>query len=177
MSGAIHLSGEGRLRAAITKIHVAAKTATPSARSRRGLCAGRFGRSCPESRSGQIGDAVVCGQLRDLSSQRARSRQRALPYSAIPVPAGALRDQFEHGRGTGFLSGLGRRPTKRPIAGDRDKAAAFRGTPTAQTGAVLVIVLRSSRNYRSPRRINNAASLRFARPPWRPSGSGPRQDA
>jgi len=168
MSGAIP-KRRRRLRAAITKIHVAAKTATPSARSRRGLCAGRFGRSCPESRSGQIGVAAVCGQLRDVSSQRARSRQRALPCPAIPVPAGALRDQFEHGRGTGFLSGRGRHPTKRPIAGDGDKAAA-----SAQTGA---IELRLSRNYHSPRRINNATSLRFARPPWRPSGSEPRQGA
>ena len=129
MSGAIP-KRRRRLRAAITKIHVAAKTATPSARSRRGLCAGRFGRSCPESRSGQIGDAVVCGQLRDVSSQRARSRQGTLACRAIPVPAAALRDQFEHRRGARFLSGRRRHQAKRPITDKRRKA-----TTSAQTGA------------------------------------------
>ena len=170
-----HLRGDskaakGGLRAAITKTHVAAKAAVLFARPRRRRCAGWFGGRRAESRSGQIRDTVVRGQLRGVSSQRAWSRQGSLPCPAIPVPAGALRDQFEHGRGACFLSRLGRHQTKQPTASH--------DIPAAQTGAIRVIELRSSGNYRSPspRRFNNAASLTTARPPlWRPSGSGRRQ--
>jgi hypothetical protein len=54
-------SGEGRLRAAIIEVHVAAKTVALSARPRSHSCVHRHCGTRSESRSGQIGPAVVCG--------------------------------------------------------------------------------------------------------------------
>ena len=57
-----------------------------------------------------------------MSSQRTRSRQGALQTDALPVPAKALRDQFEFGLGAHLLSGVRRYSTARPIASRRGEA-------------------------------------------------------
>jgi hypothetical protein len=166
-------SGEGRRRAAIKRVYIPTNAAARSGRSRCHLHAGRLGGERPESRSGQISAAVVFGQLRNLSSQRARSRQRALPCRTVPVPAGALRDQLEYGGRARFVSGLGRHKARSPTA--VDEAATSCRAASAQNSAVRAQELRQSGNYRSPERFNDTGSLTPARPLWRPSGSGRRQ--
>jgi hypothetical protein len=54
-----------------------------------------------------------------MSSQRTWSCQGPLPSHALPVPAKALREQFERRLGAHFLFGVRRQSTTQPIAGWR----------------------------------------------------------
>ena len=122
-------SGEGRQRAALIEIHLAATAAARLARPWRHGCADRPSprrdRSPgPKSRPGQNGAAVVCGYVLGVPSQPTRPRPRPVPSHADDVPEGALLDQFKHRLGTRGLSGLGRCATRRPAANRRQKTVA-----------------------------------------------------
>jgi hypothetical protein len=54
-----------------------------------------------------------------MSSQPTWSCQGPLPSHALPVPARALREQFERRLGAHFLFGVRRQSTTQPIAGWR----------------------------------------------------------
>src|SRR5258708_3438329 len=86
----------------------------------------------PEHRSGQTGPATIRRQLRGLSPQRARPRQGPLPPPAVPVPATALRGQFQLGLGADFLSGIPRHAAAtRPSTNDRSETVIRRITVVA----------------------------------------------
>jgi hypothetical protein len=85
----------------------------------------------PESRRREIGRQAVCGRLHDLSPQPARPGQGPLPSVALPVPATALRHQFQIGLGARLLSGVGGRYTGRPIASRHGEAIAACGRHVA----------------------------------------------
>jgi hypothetical protein len=117
------LDGGGRIRHA-TIIEVAAKTVALSARPRCHLYAFRGCGARSKPRSGQISRAIVCGRLRDMSSQPTRSCQGPLSSHALPFPAKALRKQFERSLGAHFLSRVHRKSATRPITSCRGQTVA-----------------------------------------------------
>src|ERR1700730_610343 len=129
---------------------VAAEIVAQSTRPQRDFGADRRRGPRPESRSGQTGRHAVCGWLRDLSSQRTRSCQGPLQSYALPVPATALREQFELGLGADLLSGVRRKCTARPVASRRGEAVASCDShitlpdPSARRGAGAVECFRSA---------------------------------
>jgi hypothetical protein len=136
-------AAKGRRRAAIIEVRDAAKAARGLACPWRNGCADRHSPRRdrgpgPESRSGQIGDAVVCGQLRDVPSQPARPCQGPLAFHVVRVPERTLLDQFGYGGGARYLSGVGRHATKQPIARCRRKTVASQKTPAPGPSACLI---------------------------------------
>jgi len=118
------LGGGGRRRHAIhIEGRVAAKTAVRSIRPQRHLRAHRRFGARSESRSRQIGHAVVCRHLRDMPPKPAWSGQGPFPCHALHVLAGPLLNQCRHGLGADFLSRVPRHSAK-PGAGNRGEIVA-----------------------------------------------------
>jgi hypothetical protein len=145
--------GEGRLG------HANSETVAQPTRRWRNVRANQRWGARSKSRSGQTGPQAVCGRLRDMPSQRTRSCQGPLQTYALPVPAKALRDQFEFGLGAHLLSGVRRYSTARPVASRRGEAVVSGDAhfavldPSARVGAGAVG--RRGRDQPKHRRFNS----------------------